>query len=67
MGKVPGLGAGYWVGVVLDDPSGECDGSVGGTQYFECPDLFGSFVRPKDVEIGDFPPEEEFDMENDMI
>lgn len=67
VGKVPALGAGYWVGIVLDDPSGETDGSVSGTKYFECPDSFGTFIRPKDIEIGDFPPEEEFDMEEDMI
>ena len=47
---------------------GESDGTVQGLQYFSCPDMYGTFLRPKDVQEGDYPPEEEdFDMENDMI
>ncbi|XP_040192637.1 CAP-Gly domain-containing linker protein 2 isoform X2 [Rana temporaria] len=37
---------GQWAGVVLDDPVGKNDGSVGGVRYFECQALQGIFTRP---------------------
>lgn len=37
---------GQWAGVVLDDPVGKNDGSVGGVRYFECQQLQGIFTRP---------------------
>jgi dynactin complex subunit len=30
VGKVKGLGAGYWLGIVLDEPVGDSDGKVAG-------------------------------------
>jgi tubulin-folding cofactor B len=36
VGKVKELGPGYWIGVQLDEPSGDSNGSVKGKAYFEC-------------------------------
>lgn len=40
------FGKGDWVGVVLDEPSGNHDGRLHGRQYFQCAPLHGLFVRP---------------------
>ncbi|XP_053941004.1 CAP-Gly domain-containing linker protein 2 isoform X2 [Cuculus canorus] len=37
---------GQWAGVVLDDPVGKNDGSVGGVRYFECQPMQGILTRP---------------------
>jgi hypothetical protein len=50
--------SGYWVGLKLETPTGKNDGSIEGTQYFECPPYHGLFVRPGQLKI---LPEEEDD------
>ena len=69
VGKVPELAAGFWVGVHLDEPTGDSDGSVKGKQYFEVTggSKFGIFLRPKDVRVGEFPPLEDFNANEDEI
>jgi tubulin-folding cofactor B len=66
LGKVEGLPLGWWVGVRLDEPSGKNAGSVKGKNYFECPDGYGSFQRPTNVTVGDFPPVDEFASDDEI-
>ena len=57
VGDVAGIpGVGPWLGVVLDEPVGKNDGSVGGKKYFDCKSNCGIFVRVEKVEIGDYRP-----------
>ena len=67
VGKIPELANGYWVGVELDEPTGDKNGKIGGTEYFSWGDKYGIFVRPKDMKVGDFPPIDIFDEDNDEI
>lgn len=69
VGKVPecDLGAGYWVGLKLDNKEGDSNGTVGPTKYFEAEQGYAMFVRPLDIMIGDFPPEMLLDEDEDMI
>jgi tubulin-folding cofactor B len=30
VGRVKGLGAGYWLGILLDEPTGDSDGKIAG-------------------------------------
>ena len=69
VGKVPecNLGAGYWVGIKLDEKEGNSNGSMGLHIYFEAEEGYAIFVRPLDIIIGDFPPELVLDEDEDMI
>ena len=56
VGKIPSLDDDLWVGVQFDEPVGKNDGSLDGVKYFDSKQNHGSFVKPKSVEAGDFPP-----------
>ena len=49
VGPVPGMPAGYWVGVQYDDKVGKNDGSINGRRYFRCPPGHGGFLRPNKI------------------
>ncbi|KAH8268775.1 hypothetical protein KR018_006139 [Drosophila ironensis] len=42
---------GKWVGVILDEPKGKNSGSIKGTQYFQCDENCGMFVRPTQLRL----------------
>lgn len=48
--------AGEWVGVVLDNPLGENNGTVDGVKYFEAGPKHGIFVRREDVKLENTTP-----------
>lgn len=62
VGKVPDLGYGYFVGIMLDQPQqGLGNGTYEGLYYFYCPEGHAYFERPNKIEMGDFPKIEDND------
>lgn len=58
VGRIVALKPGFWIGVEFDEPVGKSDGSAKGVQVFSCRPNYGGFLRPDQVEVGDFPEEE---------
>nr|CAI5831021.1 unnamed protein product [Callosobruchus analis] len=40
---------GIWIGIILDEPKGKNNGSVGGQEYFKCDENYGTFVKEQQV------------------
>ncbi|GAX82242.1 hypothetical protein CEUSTIGMA_g9670.t1 [Chlamydomonas eustigma] len=51
VGEVQGADPGVWVGVELDDPYGEHDGSLEGRRYFQATHGHGAFIRPVLIDL----------------
>lgn len=67
VGKIMHLdeGENIWVGIEFDEPVGRNNGLIQGTRIFECKPNHGSFVKPKQVEVGDFPELDPFASDED--
>lgn len=47
---------GMFIGVKLDEPQGNNNGTKDGKKYFDCPgDKYGVFAKPANVRVGDYP------------
>lgn len=57
---------GWWVGVKYDEPVGKNDGSVKGVRYFDADAGYGGLVRPSNVRVGDFPPLDDVESEEEL-
>lgn len=68
VGKVPEIDAeSTWAGVEFDEPVGKNNGSIKGVQYFSAKPNYGGFIRPAQIEEGDFPEESLFSDDDDEI
>ena len=68
IGKISNLDSGknIWIGIEFDEPVGKNNGTIDGVKIFECRNNHGSFVKPKQVEVGDFPELDPFAEDEDM-
>lgn len=51
---------GLWIGIRLDEPQGQNDGTKDGKFYFQCNPKYGCFVRPTHARIGEYPERDPF-------
>lgn len=65
VGKIPTIAPGFWIGVQYDEPVGKNDGSVKGKRFFECPPMYGGFLRPDKLQVGDYPEKDLFDSDEE--
>lgn len=64
--QLDGMPSGWWIGVRFDEPVGKNDGSVNGKRYFEACKGFGGMVRPSKVKVGDFPPLDDDNFDDEL-
>ena len=67
VGKCIEMGNGFWVGIALDEPMGDTNGTIKGKKYFECENNYGMMVRPNYIKVGDYPVVDEFKEGEDEI
>lgn len=69
VGKIAQLddGENVWVGIEFDEPVGKNNGLIGSLRVFECREKHGSFVKPKQVEVGDFPELDPFGSDDEEL
>lgn len=67
VGKCSELGHGYFIGIALDEPMGDMNGTIKEKKYFEVENNYGLMVRPNFVKIGNYPPIDEFNENEDEI
>lgn len=60
-------GESVWVGIEFDEPVGKNDGLIGLLRVFEAKPNHGSFVRPKQIEVGDFPELDPFGSDEEEL
>lgn len=66
VGKVPEIdGESIWAGVEFDEPVGKNNGSLKGVPYFKAKPNYGGFLKPAQIEQGDFPEESLFSDDDD--
>lgn len=67
IGPIPELDndGSLWVGIEFDEPLGKHDGCIDGRRIFECRPKHGSFLRPSNVEPGEFPELDPFSSDED--
>eukprot|EP00744_Colponema_vietnamica_P009349 GILI01013303.1.p1 GENE.GILI01013303.1~~GILI01013303.1.p1 ORF type:complete len:234 (+),score=67.57 GILI01013303.1:93-794(+) len=58
VGRIVSIKPGFFIGVEFDEPVGKGDGTAKGATIFECRPNYGGFLRPDQVAVGDYPPEE---------
>lgn len=58
-------GENVWVGIEFDEPVGKNSGVIDGVRIFQCRPSHGSFVKPKQVEVGDFPELDLFESDDE--
>lgn len=67
VGKVPEIDNEVWAGVEFDEPVGKNNGSIKGVPYFQTKPNYGGFLRPAQIEQGEFPEESLFSDDDDEI
>ncbi|ONH70063.1 Cell polarity protein alp11 [Cyberlindnera fabianii] len=55
-----------WCGVEFDEPVGKNNGSIKGVYYFHAKPSYGGFLKPQQIETGDFPEQSLFSDDDEL-